>query len=133
MGAFFVIRRACLQGTTLFDEDFFFYFEDNDLAHRLLESGVHCYALPTHQLVHLGGSSTSVEGARMFYRSKHLYLKKHYGERFARAILALDRLRLRMKFIKYTLLAQFSSSQRIAHKKAHYTAMQHAANLDGSP
>ena len=131
MGAFFVIRRSCLQDAKLFDEEFFFYFEDNDLAHRLLEAGVHCYVLPRHHLVHLGGSSTSVEGARVFYRSKKLYLKKHYGESFAGMILALDRVRLRMKFIKYSILGQLMTSQRIAHKKAHYTAMRYAADLDG--
>lgn len=132
MGAFFLIRRACMPGGKLFDEDFFFYFEDNDLAHRLLEAGVHCYALPTHHLVHLGGSSTSVEGARVFYRSKHLYLRKHYGDSFARMIITLDRLRLRMKFIKYNILARLLSSQSIAYKKEHYAVMRHAADLDGT-
>lgn len=133
MGAFFVIRKSCMPQGSLFDEDFFFYFEDNDLAHRLLDAGVHCYALPTHHLVHLGGSSTSVEGARVFYRSKNLYLKKHYGEAFAHMIMTLDRLRLRMKLIKYSLLALLFSSQRIAQKKAYYTAMQHAGDLNGTP
>jgi len=133
MGAFFLIRRSCMPGQTLFDKDFFFYFEDNDLAHRLLDAGVRCYALPTHHLVHLGGSSTSVAAARLFYRSKRLYLTKHYGASFAGMILTLDRLRLRMKFIKYNLLALLLSSQGIAHKKAHYTAMRHAADRDGAP
>ena len=132
MGAFFVIRRSAIPGDKLFDEDFFFYFEDNDLAHRLLDAGVICYALPKYHHVHLGGSSTSVEGARVFYRSKNLYLKKHYSDSFARMIMTLDRFRLRMKFIKYSLLSIFSSSQSIAHKKAHYTAMRHAADLDGT-
>jgi N-acetylglucosaminyl-diphospho-decaprenol L-rhamnosyltransferase len=132
MGAFFVIRHSCFPGNMLFDEDFFFYFEDNDLAHRLLDAGVHCYALPQHHLVHLGGSSTSVEAARMFYRSKYLYLIKHYGDSFAKIIMTLDRLRLHMKFMKYTILAQLLSSQSIAHKKAHYSAMRHAADRDGT-
>jgi GT2 family glycosyltransferase len=132
MGAFFLIRRSSIPGRTLFDEDFFFYFEDNDLAHRLLDAEVSCYALPTHHLVHLGGSSTSVAGARMFYRSKRLYLTKHYGETFAAGILALDRVRLRVKFIKYNLLARLSSSQGVAHKQAHYSAMLHAADRDGA-
>ena len=132
MGAFFLIRKTCIPQGKLFDEDFFFYFEDNDLAHRLLDAGVNCYALPTHQLVHLGGSSTSVEGARVFYRSKNLYLKKHYGESFAHLIMVLDRFRLRLKLLKYSVLALLFSSQRIAHKKTYYTAMQHAADLDGT-
>lgn len=133
MGAFFLIRKSCIPQGRLFDERFFFYFEDNDLAHRLLDAGVSCYALPSHSLVHLGGSSTSLEGARIFFRSKDLYLKKQYGQTFARMIMILDRLRLRMKLIKYSLLALLFSSQRIAQKKAFYIAMRHAADVNGTP
>jgi N-acetylglucosaminyl-diphospho-decaprenol L-rhamnosyltransferase len=129
MGAFFLIRRSCIPRGILFDVDFFFYFEDNDLAHRLLDAGVACYALPSHSLVHLGGSSTSLEGARVFYRSKNLYLRKHYGSLFADVIKTIDRFRLRMKFLKYSLLALISSSRRVAEKKAYYSAMRSASDF----
>jgi len=128
MGAFFLIRRSRIPGGILFDEDFFFYFEDNDLAHRLLDAGVACYALPAHAIVHLGGSSTSLEGARIFFRSKSLYLRKHYGDGFARFMAGLDRARLSGKLLKYSVLALVFPSQQIIRKKAYYTAMQHAAS-----
>jgi len=126
LGAFFLIRRSLAPDGTLFDEDFFFYFEDTDLAHRLFESGVECYVLPQVSIIHLGGSSTSIEAARIFFKSKKIYLTKHYGSVFARAIIALDRWRLRMKFIKYSFLHLFSSSGKIAGKKEYYASMQHA-------
>lgn len=131
MGAFFLIRRSCIPQGRLFDEDFFFYFEDNDLAHRLLDAGVSCYALPSHALVHLGGSSTSLEGARIFYRSKSLYLRKHYGDAFARFMTGLDRFRLLAKLLKYSSLALIFPSKRFARKKAFYAAMQHATESGG--
>ena len=129
LGAFFLARRSLAPDGRLFDEDFFFYFEDTDLAHRLFEAGVRCYALPASSITHLGGSSTSLEGARMFYKSKNLYLKKHYGSAFANAVKGIDRLRLRVKFFKYCLLAPVSSSTRVAEKKSYYSAMRYASDF----
>lgn len=129
LGAFFLARRSLVPDGTLFDEDFFFYFEDTDLAHRLFEAGVACYVLPSCSIVHLGGSSTSLEGARLFFRSKNLYLKKHYGAAFAVVIKHIDRFRLRMKFVKYSLLAPLSSSRRVAEKKSYYSAMRSASDF----
>jgi len=132
MGAFFLIRRSCLPQKSLFDEDFFFYFEDNDLAHRLLDAGVACYALPSHSLVHLGGSSTSLGAARVFYRSKYLYLTKHYGPSFARFMAGLDRFRLFTKLVKYSCLALIFPSEQITRKRAFYASMRNAVGTEGS-
>jgi GT2 family glycosyltransferase len=129
LGAFFLARRSLAPDGMLFDEDFFFYFEDTDLAHRLFEAGVICFALPSCSVIHLGGSSTSLEGARLFFKSKHLYLRKHYGSLFADVIKTIDRFRLRMKFLKYSLLALISSSRRVAEKKAYYSAMRSASDF----
>jgi len=113
----------------LFDEDFFFYYEDTDLAHRMHEAGVNCYALPSCSVIHLGGSSTSLEGSRLFFKSKHLYLKKHYGSLFADVVKTIDRFRLRIKFFKYILLSLVSSSRRVAEKKSYYSAMRSASDF----
>lgn len=129
LGAFFVIRRSLVPDGGLFDEDFFFYFEDTDLAHRLFESGVTCYVLPKLSIIHLGGSSTSFEAARMFFKSKSIYLNKHYGSSFAESILVLDRIRLRIKLVKYSLLNYFISSDKIAKKKEYYVNMQRALDF----
>jgi GT2 family glycosyltransferase len=129
MGAFFFARRTLMPVGSLFDEDFFFYFEDTDLAHRLFEAGVACYALPACSIIHLGGSSTSIEGSRQFFISKNLYLKKHYGRTFADAVKVIDRFRLRVKCCKYSFLARISSSRRVAEKKSYYSAMRSASDF----
>jgi N-acetylglucosaminyl-diphospho-decaprenol L-rhamnosyltransferase len=128
LGAFFLIRRSLVPDAGLFDEDFFFYYEDTDLAHRLHEAGALCFALPLCSVIHLGGSSTSIEGARMFFKSKGIYLRKHYGEGFASFIKRIDQFRLRAKHLKYSLLALFLPSRRISEKKAFYAAMRHASD-----
>ena len=132
LGAFFVIRRSLIPDSRLFDEDFFFYYEDTDLAHRLFDTGIRCYALPDCSVIHLGGSSTSIEGARMFYKSKRLYLAKHYGFPFANMILSLDRLRLKLKHVKYSLLSLVVPGEKIARKKHYYAAMQQSIGPGGN-
>ena len=124
LGAFFLIRRSVITGAHLFDEDFFFYYEDTDLAHRLCDAGVICYALPSCSVVHLGGASTSVEGARVFYRSKDIYIRKHYGDVTAWLVARVDRIRLKLKYAKYSILSGMCSSKRVEEKKVYYSAMQ---------
>lgn len=129
LGAFFIVRRDLAKDGALFDEDFFFYFEDTELAHRLHAAGVACYVLPDCSIIHYGGASTSIEGARMFFRSKNLYLRKCYGPGFAAFIKVLDRARLRAKFFKYWLLALAVPAKRIAGKKNYYYAMRKASDF----
>lgn len=129
LGAFFLARRSLAPDGCLFDEDFFFYFEDTELAHRLSRAGVPCYALPDCTVVHFGGSSTSLQGARQFYRSKRLYLTKQYGSAFASLVLACDRLRLRGKHLKYCLLGFFLPSKKVAEKREYYSVMRSAGDF----
>jgi hypothetical protein len=64
----------------------------------------------------------------MFYKSKGIYLRKHYGEGFASIIKLIDRVRLREKYFKYALLAMFLPSRRVLEKKTFYAAMRHASD-----
>jgi hypothetical protein len=89
--------------------------------------------LPQQSIIHLGGSSTSIEAARIFFKSKSIYLNKHYGSSFAKAILMLDRMRLRMKLVKYSFLQLFTSSGKVARKKEYYVSMQHALDFEVRP
>lgn len=129
LGAFFLIRYELTAEGRLFDEDFFFYFEDTELAHRLHAAGVNCYVLPDCSIIHFGGGSTSIEAARMFFRSKHLYVTKCYGNRCAEAVKQLDRIRLRMKYLKYAVLALLLPTGKVAAKKKHYALMRHAGDF----
>jgi len=122
LGAFFVLRRT-LFADCLFDEDFFFYYEDNELAHRYWKRGVPCFVLPKISIIHLGGQSTSAEGGQLFQRSRRLYIEKCYGFPHTVLLAWLDRVRLKGKFCKYWLLIRILKSGKVKSKYEFYARL----------
>lgn len=122
-GAFFMIRRS-LFSDTLFDEDFFFYYEDTELAQRSWRNGIPCYALPEVSIIHLGGQSTSASGGILFQKSRRIYLQKIYGSFHARWIGRLDLLRIRWKAFKYEILSRFSADPKLRSKRDYYARLR---------
>ena len=123
LGAFIFLRRdICLDGM-LFDEDFFFYFEDTDLAHRLMKRGVRCDVLPTNRIVHLGGQSTNIRNSIQYYRSKYMYAEKHYGREFTYKLIDLDARRIRRKIRIYFLLGKICPIASLVKKFALYSSV----------
>jgi GT2 family glycosyltransferase len=104
----------------LFDDDFFFYYEDTDLAHRWHDRGICCMVLPGQSIMHIGGQSGARDNIQ-FNRSKYIYLTKHYGSRHALNVFMLDRWKIRRKMIEYRFLNRFSSRERIRQKLASYS------------
>jgi GT2 family glycosyltransferase len=101
-GAFSIIRRSVLDRVGLFDEDFFFYYEEVDLCVRLKRHGYRVWYYADVVVVHLGGESSkkvtsqqfSESGAQLAawrMRSAFLYYRKHHGT-LARAAKELERL-----------------------------------------
>lgn len=120
MGAFFLIRRSAVPQPALFDEDFFFFYEDSALAHTLKNRGVPCFVLPDASIIHIGGQSRSASSISFFFEGRYLYLRKFYGLFHARAIYFLDRARILRKFLLYFFLALFTSSERVKSKLRRY-------------
>jgi N-acetylglucosaminyl-diphospho-decaprenol L-rhamnosyltransferase len=120
MGAFFLIRRSVIPVTALFDEDFFFFYEDTALAHSLKNRGVSCFIVPSATIIHLGGKSRSTTSISSFYESKYLYLKKFYGPFHAKTIYFADRARILRKWSLYSLFSRFTASERIKAKQEYY-------------
>jgi GT2 family glycosyltransferase len=129
MGAFFLIRRSVVPAPTLFDEDFFFFYEDTALAHALKNRGVPCFIVPGATIIHLGGKSGSANSISPFYESRNLYLKKFYGPLHARAIYFLDRARILRKWSLYSLFARLTASERIKSKQRYYKLAWDTARL----
>ena len=116
LGAFIFLNRELCPDGNLFDEDYFFYFEDADLAHRLAKRRVRCDVLPDQSLVHLGGALTTVRNGIQFYRSKYLYVRKQFGARHASVLRSLERLRIGRKVLFYRLLKTVYPSQSVVTK-----------------
>ena len=90
IGAFFLVRRACFQCAVGFDERFFVYFEEVDLAFRAKISGWKTIYLADVQAFHAGGGTSSqVKAHRLFYsqRSRLQYAFKHFSKGGAIAVL----------------------------------------------
>lgn len=82
IGAFFVIRKNLFHHLNGFDESFFMYFEEVDLAYRARLAGWRCIYYSDAQSFHYGGgTSNQVKANRLFYqlRSRLIYAHKHFG------------------------------------------------------
>lgn len=82
IGAFFLIRRAVFDELGGFDERFFVYFEEVDLALRARRAGWRSMFFGDAQAFHKGGgTSDQVKGQRLFFslRSRLRYGAKHFG------------------------------------------------------
>jgi GT2 family glycosyltransferase len=112
VGAALAVRKAAFDRIGGFDEAFFMYSEEVDLAYRMQLDGWCVRFTPTAEVVHVGGASTAAYRAAMMarlYGSMTRFYRKHYGKRdqaLLRAILTYfmvrnvfrDRLRLRREF-----------------------------------
>lgn len=81
MGAFFLCRRSVFEMCDGFDERFFVYFEEVDIARRSQLAGWSTWYLAETRAYHAGGgTSRQVKARRLFYslRSRLLYAFKHF-------------------------------------------------------
>jgi len=93
IGAVMMIRREALDEVGGFDENYFFFLEETDLAVRMRAAGWKVLHEPRARAIHLQGATakTYQAAARIeFYRSRYLFFRKHYGTRsmhFLKAVL----------------------------------------------
>ncbi len=89
MGAFFLVRRSDFDDVGGFDERFFMYYEEVDLAKRLSMGGMNCLFVAGATAYHKGGGTTeSVKSMRLMYtvRSRILYAEKHFSRKGAAVV-----------------------------------------------
>lgn len=75
-------RRAMLEQIGLFDNDFFAYYEDVDLAWRARQAGWRCHYAPTAKVSHWHSATADTMGTRKLYlmsRNKIWTLMKNYA------------------------------------------------------
>lgn len=80
-GSCLLVRREAMDSVTGFDPRYFMYFEDVDLGDRLARAGWLNVYVPSAEIVHIGGHSTSRVSARMLaehHRSAYRYLADRY-------------------------------------------------------
>lgn len=82
IGAVMLLRRNAVEAVGRFDEGYFFFLEETDLAVRLRNAGWKVVHDPLALAVHLQGATAKsyYAGARIeFYRSRYRFFSKHYG------------------------------------------------------
>jgi GT2 family glycosyltransferase len=99
-GAFMLVRGTALGQAGLFDERFFMYGEDLDLAYRIKARGWKVYYNPVVTVLHVKGASSrkqSTRSIREFYRAMHIFYSKHYARRYGMAVSALVRVGITLR------------------------------------
>lgn len=87
--AFFLIPRMLLKDIKGFDESFFMYGEDIDLAFRIKEKGLKIMYYPKFSVVHLKHQSglktydhaTKKATTQHFYEAMKIFYRKHYASK----------------------------------------------------
>jgi len=77
-------RRTMLDEIGLFDEDFFLYMEDIDLAFRARLSGWKCMYVPSARVIHVhGGTTEPASDISVYYGNRNLlwYTVKNFPKR----------------------------------------------------
>ena len=85
MGAYMLARAEALGQAGLFDERFFMYGEDLDLAFRIKARGWRVFYYPAVEVLHHKGASSrkqSERSIREFYRAMQVFYRKHYSRRY---------------------------------------------------
>ncbi|MET7697865.1 glycosyltransferase family 2 protein [Streptomyces sp. NPDC005485] len=92
IGAFFLVRRSLFTELGGFDERYFLYFEETDLALRALQNGWGSYYVQQARVHHIGGVSSSQLGGerlRLSLCSRCLYAFRHWPPGRAWSLVAL--------------------------------------------
>jgi hypothetical protein len=80
-GTSFMVRADVFRAVGAFDEDFFLYWEEVELCHRITKAGFAIHGLPAAKVLHVGGVSTGMhrpEGRipAYWHQSRNLYFRK---------------------------------------------------------
>ncbi|MEK7502576.1 MAG: glycosyltransferase, partial [Patescibacteria group bacterium] len=80
-GTGFMIKKQMFEEVGGFDENYFLFYEEADLAKQLTEKGYKNYIVPEAKIIHIGGASTKKRNDinRIFAKSRFYYFKKWHG------------------------------------------------------
>jgi GT2 family glycosyltransferase len=121
LGAFMIARKPLLDELHGFDEDFFLYGEDQDLAWRIREKGFSIGYIENAEVFHWGGQSeTGTPHATLFekkLRAEYLFYTKHYEHQTIARIKRSQRRKARYRLLSLKLTAPFAHDKSAHHNK----------------
>ncbi|MEE9910715.1 MAG: glycosyltransferase family 2 protein [Deltaproteobacteria bacterium] len=96
IGACMMIRKKALHEVSFFDDRYFFFFEETDLAFAMKRAGWRVYQVPDALIYHLQGQSIghNTRSRIEFYRSRYQFLQKWHSGAYYRMAATVIFLRL---------------------------------------
>lgn len=121
LGAFMIARKSLLDELHGFDEDFFLYGEDEDLAWRIREKGFSIGFMEDAFVLHWGGQSeTGTPPVALFEKKKkaeYLFYKKHYKSDTIERIKRTERLKAVFRLFTLKISLPFSVKKTLIQNK----------------
>ncbi|HNY51745.1 MAG TPA: glycosyltransferase family 2 protein [Smithella sp.] len=121
LGAFMIARKSLLDELHGFDEDFFLYGEDQDLAWRIREKGLSIGYIEEAEVLHWGGQSeVQTPPAEIFEKKLHaeyLFYTKHYTKNTIERIKRAQRLKAIFRLFTLHLSLRFSANKSKVQNK----------------
>ncbi len=81
IGACMLVRKEAMDKVGIFDERYFFFFEETDWAYQMRAAGWKVYHVPSATIYHLQGKSIgkNIRSRIEFYRSRYTFFSKWRG------------------------------------------------------
>lgn len=108
-GAYFFMRKTAMDEAGIFDEDFFLYVEEVELAYRFHKKGWKTWYLPKWKIVHYGMATNGSEKATiMEMQNLILFYQKHMPKWQIPVITLLLKIGAAIRLLLYTIFFKFS-------------------------
>ena len=88
IGACMLVRKKAMDEVGIFDERYFFFFEETDWAFQMRTAGWKIYHVPSALIYHLQGQSIGgdIRSRIEFYRSRYKFFNKWKGRSYNAAV-----------------------------------------------
>lgn len=127
IGACLMVRRSAIEAVGMFDERYFFFFEETDLAFSMRRAGWKIYYVPTARIYHLQGQSigANVRSRIEFYRSRYQYFYKWNNIFYYRLVCSIifARLLINWSFTTLANLITFFTNRKLREKWKMYSGL----------
>ena len=127
IGACILVRKKAMNDIGVFDERYFFFFEETDWACRMRSAGWKIYHVPSAVIYHLQGKSVgeSIRSRMEFYRSRYQFFQKYKNQTYVFIIYCIIIVRLIINWLS-TLLGNLLTAflnRRLREKWRVYTQL----------
>ena len=129
LGAAMIARTGLIRELGGFDETFFLYGEDQDLALRVRKAGCEIGFIPDAVVIHYGDQSEAPNGTTAMWekkiRAENIFYRKHYHLETLRRIWRSERIKAAYRIATLRLTLPFSSDREgIRAKLARYETIR---------